>query len=180
MRATGEQCLRYELAGRRVPGNWSAWARALLGADAQQDWLDYTDAAAGTYRAGYLHDEQLQACLFISRRPELPSRSWLASLFQKARITPAERRNLLAGFPADPAADSGAVVCACFGVGRNSIENAIRAGCTDARTIGKKLKAGTNCGSCVPELNRMLAASAAEGLMGYHGTPWTRTHRSMI
>lgn len=162
VRGTGEQCLRYEVAGRRVPGNWSTWARALVGADAGHDWLDYTDAAAGTYRAAYLHDEQLQTCLFISRRPELPSRSWLASLFQKERITPAERGNLLAGFPADPAADSGAVVCACFGVGRNAIENAIRTGCADARAIGKRLKAGTNCGSCVPELNHMLAATTAE------------------
>jgi assimilatory nitrate reductase catalytic subunit len=162
VQGTGEHCLRYEIAGRRVPGNWPAWACALLGADAGQDWLDYSDVAAGTYRAAYLRDEQLQSCLFISRRPELPSRSWLSSLFKKERITPAERANLLAGLPADPATDSGAVLCSCFGVGRNAIEQAIRAGCGDARAIGKRLKAGTNCGSCVPELNRMLAASTVE------------------
>jgi assimilatory nitrate reductase catalytic subunit len=158
VRSVAEQCLRYEIAGRRVPGNWQLWARGLLGADARQDWLDYTDAAAGSYRAAYLCDDQLQSCLFIGRRPELPSRSWLASLFKKPRISAAERANLLAGRPADPAADSGAVVCACFGVGRNAIETAIHAGCKDARAIGKRLKAGTNCGSCVPELNRMLLA----------------------
>jgi assimilatory nitrate reductase catalytic subunit len=157
----GVQHFRYEIAGRRVPGNWPAWARTLLAADPSQDWLDYTDAAAGTYRAAYLRDEQLQTCLFIGRRPELPSRSWLASLFQKPRLSPAERANLLSGKPADPAADGGALVCACFGVGRNAIEAAIGKGCKDARAIGKQLKAGTNCGSCVPELNRLLAASIA-------------------
>ena len=162
VRGTAEQCWRYEIAGRRVPGNWPAWARALLGADEGQDWLDYADVAAGTYRAAYLRDEQLQTCLFISRRPQLPSRSWLSSLFKKERITPAERASLLAGLPADPAADAGALVCSCFGVGRNAIEEAIRAGCADARALGKRLKAGTNCGSCVPELNRILAASTAE------------------
>jgi assimilatory nitrate reductase catalytic subunit len=160
VRGTADQCLRYEIAGRRVPGNWSTWARALLGADAAQDWLDYSDAASGTYRAAYLLDDRLQTCLFISRRPELPSRSWLASLFKKERLSPAERANLLAGRPADPAADSGAVVCSCFAVGRNAIDNAIRSGCVDARAIGKRLKAGTNCGSCVPELNRILTAHA--------------------
>jgi len=157
VRAAGVQYSRYEIAGRRVPGNWPAWARALLGVDPAQDWLDYTDVAAGSYRAAYLRDEQLQTCLFIDRRPELPSRSWLASLFQKQRITPAERANLLSGSPADSTADGGAVVCACFSVGRNAIEAAIGQGCRDARAIGKRLKAGTNCGSCIPELNRLLA-----------------------
>ncbi len=157
--ATGMQCLRYEIAGRRAPGNWPAWARRLLAAESAEDWIDYTDAAAGTYRAAFLRDEQLQTCLFISRRPDLPSRTWLASLFQKPRLNLAERVHLLAGRPADPAADGGALVCACFSVGRNAIEAAIRQGCADARAIGKQLKAGTNCGSCVPELNRLLAAS---------------------
>ncbi len=159
--ATGAGCLRYEMAGRRVPGNWPSWARTLLGADASQDWLDYTDAAAGTYRAAYVRDDELQTCLFIARRPELPSRSWLASLFQKPRLSSADRANLLAGRPADPAADGGTLVCACFSVGRNAIEAAISQGCKDARAIGKQLKAGTNCGSCVPELNRLLAARTA-------------------
>jgi assimilatory nitrate reductase catalytic subunit len=157
--ATGVQCLRYEIASRRVPGNWPAWARGLFGADASEDWIDYTDAAAGTYRAAILRNERLQACLFIARRPELPSRTWLASLFQKPTLSPADRANLLAGRPADPAADGGALVCACFSVGRTAIEAAIRQGCKDARALGKQLKAGTNCGSCVPELNRLLAAS---------------------
>ena len=160
VRGAGVQCTRYEIAGRRVPGNWPAWARALLGADPKQDWLDYTDSAAGSYRAAYLRDDELQTCLFIDRRPELPSRTWLTSLFQKKRITPVERASLLAGSPADPAADGGEVVCACFGIGRKAIETVIGHGCKDAREIGRRLKAGTNCGSCVPELNRLLAAKA--------------------
>jgi assimilatory nitrate reductase catalytic subunit len=50
------------------------------------------------------------------------------------------------------------VVCACFGVGRASICDAIAGGATTAAEIGAKLKAGTNCGSCIPELKQLIAS----------------------
>ncbi len=159
-RAEGGPFQRYEIAGRRVPGDWSSWARTLLGADPNADWIEYSDASAVTFRAVHLLDERIESCLFIGPRPQLPSRMWLADLFGRPRITPAERANLLVGRPPDPAADGGATVCACFGVGRRLIETAISEGCRDASAIGRKLKAGTNCGSCVPELCRMIESMA--------------------
>jgi assimilatory nitrate reductase catalytic subunit len=160
-RAEGDAFQRYEIAGRRVPGDWSGWARTLLGADAGADWIEYCDTHSVTFRAVHLDDERLESCLFIGPRPELPSRTWLADLFGKSRLAPAERAHLLTGQPPDPAADSGATVCSCFGVGRKLIEAAIRQGCRDAPAIGRKLKAGTNCGSCVPELRRMIESMDA-------------------
>jgi len=48
--------------------------------------------------------------------------------------------------------DAGRIVCACFSVGVNTIMEAIQAGnLTSAEQIGTAPKAGTNCGSCVPE-----------------------------
>jgi assimilatory nitrate reductase catalytic subunit len=155
--AEGGLFRRYEIAGRRVPGDRSAWAQKLLSADSAADWIEYEDAGAGTYRAAHLHEERLESCLFVAPFPELPSRSWLATLFEKRRITSAERTGLLAGRPADSRQDGGPTVCACFGVGRNTIEAAIAQGLRDVRSIGTRLKAGTNCGSCVPELDRMIA-----------------------
>jgi assimilatory nitrate reductase catalytic subunit len=63
--------------------------------------------------------------------------------------------------PDRQAADPGAVVRACFGVARNTIESAILAG-AGMRATGKRLKVGATCGSCELELNRMLAANTAE------------------
>ena len=57
----------------------------------------------------------------------------------------------------DGLAGAGPIVCACFGVGRNTINDAIKDGACSAADIGAALKAGTNCGSCIPELKRMLA-----------------------
>jgi assimilatory nitrate reductase catalytic subunit len=153
----GSGFLRYELAGRRVPGDWSAWARRLLDAPAEADWLEYIDRATGVYRAAYLVEEKIQACLFISPRPDLPPRSWVSSLFAEETLQDADRAALLMGRPKGAAADIGAIVCSCFGIGRNTIRASIRQ--FKLRTpeqIGQRLRAGTNCGSCRPELKAIL------------------------
>jgi len=52
------------------------------------------------------------------------------------------------------------VVCACFNVGVRTIVEAIgERGLTTVEAIGAALQAGTNCGSCVPELRSLLADS---------------------
>jgi assimilatory nitrate reductase catalytic subunit len=53
------------------------------------------------------------------------------------------------------------VVCACFGVGRATICDAIAGGARSTGDIGAALRAGTNCGSCIPELKRLIAEAAA-------------------
>lgn len=157
-------CLRYELAGRRVFGNWSPWARRMLGAVAPEaDWMEYIDRSTGVYRAAYLVDERIEGCVFLSPRPDLPSRTWLTSLFVKPELTPDERRGLLAGQPARDYAEAGETICSCFSVGRNTILAGIRKfQLTTTEQIGRRLRAGTNCGSCLPELRGMLDAELEE------------------
>ncbi|MNL51243.1 Nitrate reductase [compost metagenome] len=53
--------------------------------------------------------------------------------------------------------DPGPTVCACFGVGLNAIRAAFEAGAATAEEIGAQLRAGTNCGSCLPEIRRIGA-----------------------
>jgi assimilatory nitrate reductase catalytic subunit len=156
--ARGEKYLRYELAGRRVRGDWSPWARQLLNAPNDADWLEYSDVGAGVYRAALLTEDRMSACLFISPRPNLPSRTWLAGLFAKDRVSDVDRAGLLIGQPADPRADPGPIVCSCFGVGRKTIRDAIRKSrVATAEDVGRELRAGTNCGSCLPEIRALLA-----------------------
>jgi assimilatory nitrate reductase catalytic subunit len=152
---------RYELAGRSVPGSWPRWARTLLDAGESSDWLDYEDVSACTYRAALVQGERLEACLFTGPLPQLPSRAWLGSLFDRDVLSKAERSALLAGRPPSAALDAGVIVCACFSVGHRSIERAIAEGCRDPASIGRVLKAGTNCGSCVPELRQLIDSTLA-------------------
>jgi assimilatory nitrate reductase catalytic subunit len=155
--ARGNQHLRYEIAGRKLPRDWSMWARRLLNAADDADWIEYSDPAAHVFRGALLTDDRISACVYLSPRPDLPSRTWLASLFERDRIGDAERAGLLMGQPADPRADTGPIVCSCFGIGRKTISDAIRHdGLGTTQEIGKQLRAGTNCGSCVAEIRALL------------------------
>jgi assimilatory nitrate reductase catalytic subunit len=149
----------YELAGESAPANWTDWARRTLGDDrAEDEWIDFADAAAGRYRCALLHQGRLTRCLFVGKTHELPARDWLAGLFQEPELSPRSRMSLLAGRPASAEDDHGRIVCACFSVGLNTLTQAIRKqGLTTPEQIGAALKAGTNCGSCIPELRALLA-----------------------
>ncbi|MGH8432636.1 MAG: (2Fe-2S)-binding protein, partial [Solimonas sp.] len=164
-RIQGRQFLRYEIAGRDKSLDRAAWAREMFGAtDPEADWLEYEDRSAGAYHAALVVDDRIEACVFVSPRPELPSRAWLASLFTKEQLEEIDRVGLLVGEPVEKGMDTGPTVCSCFGVGRNTICAAIREQNLETPAqITACLKAGGNCGSCVPELKKLLAeARAAE------------------
>jgi assimilatory nitrate reductase catalytic subunit len=162
-RIQGQGFVRYEVAGRGAIADHSAWARALLGVeDADADWVDYEDRSGAVYRAVHLVDDRIEQCVFISPRPDLPSRAWLAGRFGKEALSQADRIGLLSGQAIGKGADAGPTVCSCFGVGRNTICNAIRAGAlTSAAAVTSCVKAGGNCGSCVPEIKQLLAEMLA-------------------
>jgi assimilatory nitrate reductase catalytic subunit len=84
-------------------------------------------------------------------------------MFAAEELGDQQRRMLLSGKSADGQANAGPVVCACFGVGRTTICDAIAKGASSAAAIGAQLKAGTNCGSCIPEMKRLLAQAGAAG-----------------
>jgi assimilatory nitrate reductase catalytic subunit len=159
----GDRFVRYEIAHRERPRDCSAWARAWLGVHADDvDWVEYEDRGTGVYRAAHVQDGRIEACVFLSARPDLPSRHWLAGLFARDALGEADRIALLAGEPPGGSADVGPVVCSCFGVGRNTISEAIRTKALDTPAgITAALRAGGNCGSCVPELRRLIAEAHA-------------------
>ena len=160
--ARGPGLWRYELAGDELPQDWASAARALLCTpDEKVEWIEYFDKAARRYRAARLTKGKLESCLFIESTPQLPGRDWLAGLFALEALDASSRACLLAGLPPKGGRDLGRQVCACFGVGEIEILEAIKSGCATAADIGARLKARTNCGSCVPELKALLARQDA-------------------
>jgi assimilatory nitrate reductase catalytic subunit len=157
-RVQGRSFVRYEMAGRGAITKRGAWARDLLGVPAADaDWLDYEDSSGGVYRAVHVVGERIEQCIFLSPRPDLPARAWLAELFSKDALTLEERAGVLSGQALDSRADVGPTVCSCFGVGRNTICDAIVA--KDLKTVAEVtacVKAGGNCGSCIPEIKVIL------------------------
>jgi assimilatory nitrate reductase catalytic subunit len=150
---------RYELAGEVLPTSWPEWADAVLGPRAAR--IEFTDSAGGRYRGANVDGNALQACLFVAAVRSLPSRSWLATLFSSAALGDAERLAILAGRAPQGSLESGPVVCSCFAIGRSTLLRAIRGErLASVEQIGAALRAGTNCGSCIPELKGLLASGA--------------------
>lgn len=132
-----------------------SWISALLDAPAA-DLVIYADPSRGTFRYASVIGQRLDACLFIAgRAAALPSREALAALLG-TQIEPAMRMSVLAaGRAASNAA--GRTICACFGVGLQTLhEIIVRRQLTSIAEIGAALRAGTNCGSCIPELRAVL------------------------
>ncbi|MBI3507763.1 MAG: molybdopterin-dependent oxidoreductase [Proteobacteria bacterium] len=151
--SAGDGYTRYEVAHGAALD--AALLTRLVGA--VDDRLSYSDIAGGRRRVAMFADGRLAACLFVGPRETLPDGSWLGELFAKTEVPAHLRRAILAGRPA-AFVDLGPVVCACHGVRRATIEGAIAGGCTTPEAIGAATKAGTNCGSCIPELAAAVAA----------------------
>lgn len=153
--AAGKDLWRCEIAGHHWPTDWSIYMRGFLDLSAFEndaEWIEYRDVGARRFRSALLHKNRLEACLFVGREPQLPAREYLMELFSRRNLSAAERQGLLAGRD-----EGGPLVCACFGVGRDRITQAIQeGGLSTVDEIGAMLRAGTNCGSCVPELRALL------------------------
>ena len=144
---------RVELADDTVPNGWETYARALFGlADAEA--IVMYDKAAGGARVVFVSGQKILAALFVARDPVAVSRPFLSSaLAQDAPLA-----SVIAGQQPSDMPDVGATICSCFAVGVNTIVDAITTqNLTSIDEIGAALSAGTNCGSCRPELAALLA-----------------------
>ena len=152
----------YELTGWRplTPDGEpppAAWVSRLLNAPLNAEYAVYADPGRGDFRYASLVEGRLQACLFIAPPDgRLPSRDSLLAAFE-GTAAPVRRSAILAGARPGAGAETGRMICACFAVGLRTIEHAIRDdGLRSAEEIGAALRAGTNCGSCIPELKVIL------------------------
>ncbi|RHW19454.1 nitrate reductase [Sphingomonas gilva] len=126
--------------------------------------VETSDPARGQRRVAVLAEGRLRAAIYIARSGTLPAREWLIE--QLCAPEPASAMALLAGRPATPRADRGPIVCACFDVGMKTIAAAIADdGLVSVEQVGAALSAGTNCGSCRPAIQRLIAGAqqAAHG-----------------
>lgn len=140
-----------ELAGRAAPQDWVGTGRAKLGVTG--DPLILRDPQKGILRMAFVEDGRLTAALFVAPEPVAVSRGHVA-----AALGGEHADTILAGRAKADQPDEGAVVCACFGVGINTILRGIATQrLMTVESIGQALGAGTNCGSCRPELRSLLA-----------------------
>ncbi len=140
---------RAELAGMDTVSDWEAYAQALFGLSTAPEVL--VDPARQQTRLAFVEDGVLLAALFVAPEPVAVARDFVASLLDQ----PAD--GILAARAGGERADPGPTVCACMSVGRNQILAAIEAAGGDLDRVCQSTGAGTNCGSCRPEVADLIA-----------------------
>jgi len=153
------------------PGALLAEIETLLGIATAQT-LRYVDVRHGQRRAMRLerdtanpHEARLEGFLLAG---DTRAESWIKTLLLDQLPAQAFGRQLLRPGATAPSgvAARGKVVCSCFGVTETVIAKSLHS-CTGTdgerlASLQAGLKCGTNCGSCVPELKRMVRMTASD------------------
>ncbi len=145
-----------ELAGDNSIWDYKTLMEELLQVDPQDEELSFVDTKTGNMRRCVISDNLLKGFAILSTQGSVEAdRAWLGQNIGK-KLDDTVRLRLLAGRP--PAGEvSGKVICACMGVGAGEIEAAIKTGAETVAEVGKVTCAGTNCGSCKPEISVLIS-----------------------
>lgn len=134
--------------------DWLSWLQNAF--EHIDDWLTVRDSQSHFWRCVGFDKGRLSVALMLSWGYEpAPESRWLESQMGELIEGPM-RMALAAGQTPGEQTDVGKIICSCFQVGENTIAAAIAEGCEDTDALGEKLKCGTNCGSCIPELKTLI------------------------
>lgn len=121
----------------------------------------YTDPGTGDFRVAQTRGDAIISAAFLHRsRALLPKQAWLAGLGGLDAVRASQVLSCSDAGMADP----GALVCSCWEVGEAAIVTAIECGAHSVEALGKTLRCGTQCGSCIPELKQYLQSHQAKAV----------------
>ncbi|WP_394558202.1 molybdopterin-dependent oxidoreductase [Aquipseudomonas alcaligenes] len=131
---------------------------ALLGID-QGPVLAYDDAKRRVGKRVRIENGRIVA---IRLAGETAARDWLKGLWEQGSSDADLRRWLLAPLATPPGGGMKAskVLCNCMNVSQDAVCAGIERG-LDLDGLKRELKCGTSCGSCVPEIKRLLVTHVA-------------------
>ena len=141
-------------ASNEPPAAWRAFAGSILPADSEL--AEYLDAPRGVIRMAAFRAGRFDGCLFVGPAQAPPQWDVVRARFESGALAEHERRILLSGRSGDGTTETGPLICACFGVKLSAIHEVMAAGVVSVADIGRALRAGTNCGSCLPELRGIV------------------------
>ncbi len=126
----------------------------LLGMGNGAPMLIYDDFKRGISKRILVENNQVIGVRLIG---ETLASEWLREVMIDGNFTDEVRRWALAPLSTPPTGQrsGGKIICNCLYVSENEIIDTIELG-ADFITLQNKLKCGTECGSCVPELKRLV------------------------
>ncbi len=147
-RLTGAGHVAYLIAGEQPLAEIRKGLAAAIRATNPGPWLEGVQGLGAV-----IGDGRLEAVMVTGESRDESARDRLAPFMAIERLSLAQCNALLEG---GEASDRGGEMCACFGVSCHAIEEAIADGATSLDAIGEMTRAGTNCGSCRPEIRALL------------------------
>ncbi|RYE03630.1 MAG: NAD(P)H-nitrite reductase, partial [Sphingobacteriaceae bacterium] len=112
----------------------------------------FIDKSKRYYKKCIIHEDKLVGTILIGDKNEFLEYKELIA--NKTELSDKRLQLLRSGKKAEPVL--GKLVCSCNNVGSENICHKIASGCTDLKAIGAATGAGTGCGSCRPEVKRIL------------------------
>ncbi|HTE02149.1 MAG TPA: molybdopterin-dependent oxidoreductase [Mucilaginibacter sp.] len=120
--------------------------------DKDYEEVVFIDKAKRYYKKCIIHQDRLVGAILIGDKSEfLEFRDLIAN---KTELSEKRLQLLRSGSKADPVL--GKLVCSCNNVGSENIRKKITEGCTNMKDLCTNTGAGTGCGSCRPEVKRLL------------------------
>ncbi len=126
--------------------------------DKNYEEIVFIDKAKRYYKKCIIHQDRLVGTILIGDKSEFQEFKELIS--NKIELSEKRLQLLRSGNKADPVL--GKLVCSCNNVGSENIKKKIEGGCSDFKELCSATGAGTGCGSCRPEVKRILEESLKE------------------
>ena len=122
--------------------------------------LTYVDSRRGISKRVMIEQGRVTG---VRLTGETAARDWLKDIMAQGASTETVRPWVLAPVAAPPAGsrNRGRIICNCLDVAEDEIQPQVAAG-ADLAVLQAKLKCGTECGSCVPELKRLVTLGSKQ------------------
>lgn len=163
-RITQPEVTHYILADSSAPTDWYHWLTARYSLENFR--CQYADLGSEGFNLLAWAGGELVLAFYAKQTLPTLDRQAIIHAFSQPPTTANDRLALLAGVAASGKAPTGTIICSCFGIGEAQISQAVSAGCRTVQALGDRLKCGTNCGSCIPELKRIVLAQDGTLLAG--------------
>jgi ferredoxin-nitrate reductase len=115
----------------------------------------FIDQAQRYYKKCIIHQDRLVGAILIGDKNEF--QEYRELIANKTELSDKRLQLLRSGGPATPVL--GKLVCSCNNVGADNLRQAIATGCGSLTELCTATGAGTGCGSCRPEVQRLLEES---------------------
>jgi len=130
--------------------------------------VTYVEARRGVYKKLIIRGGRLAGAILLGAGQSAPA---LLQAFDRQTELPEDRAEVLfplsaaAGAPSLAELPDMAQICNCNGVSKGQVAAAVASGCRSLKAVCDATRAGTGCGSCRPEVARLLEVIAGDLLV---------------